>query len=1323
MNSLFHKPVVTLPVVYLKIFIISVLFLAMPLMLAQPCAHANAGHDSPPFRIGLTLLTEEGYPIGVQEDLKVLLQEAGVNPVDEATPEQKIRAVIQAIVNGPTPGQKSAGLRSVLPEGTDLVELSIALPVIKIKLAMSRHFLDYEIDEMFVEEVQRLFGYPLEFLTINTHYEVQISVRYKDAQESAFKSFSDFLPVLPEVNQKEGEEEIKPAATEGKGGQPPVNAQQHPAGFLSGKSVFVSPGHGWYYSSTLGRWATQRPNTWNIIEDMSNAESCLNWLVKYLWNSGANVWPCRERDMNTNMVIVDNTDSGYSETGSWSTYNGAGYNASFRYTTVSATETATAGWTPDIPADGYYAVYVWYSGGSGITRSTDIHYKVYHTGGVTDVPVNQTRDGYTWRYVGTFHFDAGTNPTKGSVFLSNTSSDTGTQAVADAVRFGGGMGDIVDGGSVSGKPRWEESGLYFSPFMGCDSGGNTVSAMPRYAEWENESWEDSVYVSWHSNAFDGNARGTISFAYSSGGWGGAFNGVPGGDILRSKIHNELINDIRAGWDGSWQDRSVTTANFGEINPNNNDEMPASLHEMAFHDNEQDAAQLKDPRFRQLLARAVYQGIAKYFAGRDGIPVHLLPEPPTHFAAKVDDSGDIVLSWHAPPYNTGNGLLGDAASDYLVYISDNGKGFADGVSAGGNTTYTISSGLTPGATYFFRVTATNQGGESFPTETLAVRYNPDFTNDILIVTGFDRLDRYSMVVTDDPHSSKDLHREFLDRMNTYAYSVEYARAIGLCDMYFDSCSNEAVECGDVVLSDYGVVIWALGEESTTDKTFSSTEQEKIKSFLNAGGRLFVSGSEIGYDLAGSGNGLAFFQDYLKASYQKDKSNDFSVTGTDDGIFSGMSFSYDNGSQGIYAVESADVIAPRAQSLACLKYNNTDVAAVQFEGLFPEGTAIGKLIYLAFPFETAYPQATRDEIMARSLEFLATTPTPTPTPPPGFPIVYEFTDSTEGWTTAGAPAVFDPPSFTYESDVLLITTVNNTGCFGFWSSDVDAIPVYAPDFLYRISWEIFSDQTDPERAPTIRMRATSQNFQQTDALVVTSVTGGEFSPTVSPRTYNMYFVPPQSAMGAGEEADDLILNFDVYSFDSSDAFEAAVALDTVVVDALPLPDERFKKLVKKWDFDNDPENWVFGGSQNYTGIDAHWEDGMIALVPRNNYDCFGYTTSPVSEFVIEAGRLYRADFLIKTDVANQEEVPGIRLRMNSQQFWAECDKKIESRNGGDMSPTVDGTLYSLFFYPPQEAIGTIMPGIYINLDIMNFDSTDAPTGTIFLDSVEAVSFPVP
>jgi hypothetical protein len=63
--------------------------------------------------------------------------------------------------------------------------------------------------------------------------------------------------------------------------------------------------------------------------------------------------------------------------------------------------------------------------------------------------------------------------------------------------------------------------------------------------------------------------------------------------------------------------------------------------------------------------------------------------------------------------------------------------------------------------------------------------------------------------------------------------------------FSAASNEAVEEGLVDLSDYSNVLWELGDESVHDVTFDPTEQALLQAYVDGGGRLIVTGSEVGY----------------------------------------------------------------------------------------------------------------------------------------------------------------------------------------------------------------------------------------------------------------------------------------------------------------------------------------------------------------------------------------------------------------------------------------------------------------------------------------------
>ena len=65
------------------------------------------------------------------------------------------------------------------------------------------------------------------------------------------------------------------------------------------------------------------------------------------------------------------------------------------------------------------------------------------------VSISQEVHGMTWRYLGEYYFETCTG---GHVTLVNKSSDTGQAVIADAVRFGGGMGSIDHAGGVIGEP-------------------------------------------------------------------------------------------------------------------------------------------------------------------------------------------------------------------------------------------------------------------------------------------------------------------------------------------------------------------------------------------------------------------------------------------------------------------------------------------------------------------------------------------------------------------------------------------------------------------------------------------------------------------------------------------------------------------------------------------------------------------------------------------------------------------------------------------------------------------------------------------------------
>ena len=254
---------------------------------------------------------------------------------------------------------------------------------------------------------------------------------------------------------------------------------------LEGKHIAIWQSHGRYFINKTGEWGWQRPRLFCTTEDQFTQSFILPYVIPMLENAGANVFTPRERDTQKHEVIVDNDtpqNSLYldvkSRKASWKQTEFPGFaqrkqiyrdgenpftSGSARFAnTEKKKNKAFAEWIPDIPETGEYAVYVSYQ--TLPNSVSDAKYIVFHNGGATEFKVNQQIGGGTWVYLGTFSFDKGKND-YGMVVLSNESKHKGV-VCADAVRFGGGMGNIARGGETSGLPRYLEGSRYYAQWAG-----------------------------------------------------------------------------------------------------------------------------------------------------------------------------------------------------------------------------------------------------------------------------------------------------------------------------------------------------------------------------------------------------------------------------------------------------------------------------------------------------------------------------------------------------------------------------------------------------------------------------------------------------------------------------------------------------------------------------------------------------------------------------------------------------------------------------------------------------------------------------------------
>lgn len=204
-----------------------------------------------------------------------------------------------------------------------------------------------------------------------------------------------------------------------------------------------------------------------------------------------------------------------------------------------------------------------------------------------------------------------------------------------------------------------------------------------------------------------------------------------------------------------------------------------------------------------------------------------------------------------------------------------------------------------------------------------------------------------------------------------FAVRYGTALTQAGVPFHSVQNSAVSAGAVQLSSYPTVIWTVGDEGTATESLSETEQSLVTMYLEQGGSLFLSGSEIGYDLFEKGTTAErdFYARILKASYGADDAGSRSVSGSPEGIFAGLTFTIGQ----LYDEDYPDAIEPVSGSAQCLTYDSHAGAGISYSGLFGSGVNPGKLIYLGFPLETAADDRVFNDVIARALVFFRDPPT--------------------------------------------------------------------------------------------------------------------------------------------------------------------------------------------------------------------------------------------------------------------------------------------------------------------------------------------------------------
>lgn len=812
--------------------------------------------------------------------------------------------------------------------------------------------------------------------------------------------------------------------------------------------------HGWYYEPKLDRWEWQRARLFQTVEDIYPLSYTLPFLVPMLENAGATVFLPRERDWQIHEVVVDNDGSSgkslyiapeYLEESAPGTGFGLGHppyveENPFKLGTYHSMEsdrkaTGSIQWIPEIPETGEYAVYISYH--ASPQNTTDALYRVYHSGGVSEFLVNQQMGGPTWIYLGKFPFEEGIQAERGRVVLLNNGARRGKIISADAVKFGGGMGNISRNGITSQRPRYQEGARYYLQYAGMpdtlvwklnDSNDYNDDYQSR-GEWVNYLMGApsgpaanrqarglgipvDLSLAFHTDAGILNndtvigTLGIYSTTYNRGVFPGGMSKMASRD-LTDLVQTQIVEDLRASFDPAWTRRGMWDRGYSEaFRPN----VPSMLLELFSHQNFLDMRFGQEPMFRFQVSRSIYKGILKFLDSQYGTRYTVQPLPVDHFQSAFDPEGRIVLSWKAvnDPLEPTAG-----AESFIVYTRINGGGYDNGTVV--NDPRYVLNQVQPGSIYSFKVTAINQGGESFPSEELSIGKASEPKGKVAIINAFDRTsgpawfddekhagflnmvdqgvpyvvdlhtvgDQFDYVkespwLDDDSPghgaSYANLETQVLPG-NSFDFSYIHGLSILRAGYSFVSLSDEAVSGDSLDLSEYDLVDYLAGEERSSYmpkndslchyQVWPGPMLHSLEAYLQGGGALFISGAHIASDMH------AHKQDSLvgalfKFKWRTSNASRLGQVYSMDPRFAEMEEPFRFNTElhpSLYTVEGADALEPvDSTAITLMRYSENNMSAgVAYRGVYG-------IVALGFPFETLVDQEMRDRIMSKTLKYL-------------------------------------------------------------------------------------------------------------------------------------------------------------------------------------------------------------------------------------------------------------------------------------------------------------------------------------------------------------------
>jgi uncharacterized membrane protein len=280
-----------------------------------------------------------------------------------------------------------------------------------------------------------------------------------------------------------------------------------------------------------------------------------------------------------------------------------------------------------------------------------------------------------------------------------------------------------------------------------------------------------------------------------------------------------------------------------------------------------------------------------------------------------------------------------------------------------------------------------------------------------------------------------------------------------------------------LQSYKIVIWLTGDDYST--TLTATDQINLQTFLDGGGKLFLSGQDIGYSIGNT----SFYQNYLHANYIQDNVGIYTLSGVSgDPITDYINISISDGDGADNQDFPSNVSPYDVFATPIFYYGGDGIGALRVD------TGAYRVVYFAFGFEAINDELDRAHLMYRIIDWLDIEP----------PWIY-VPDYGATYVPAGNPVTINANVYDQSDISSVYAEIESPG--NSWTTHQEEKDYYI-DFIANDIWGNSGKYNNTDRFTTVPFSATSDILLVDDSTYTSHIHYYEDALNLNGYSYNLW-----------------------------------------------------------------------------------------------------------------------------------------------------------------------------------------------------------------------------